>query len=299
MAQPYRGGRTPVDTLSGSVTPAGGSWSVSVEVGARYPRAVPEFLEVEIYRQLAEEALDRTIASVISPDAWFLKGATTGPALRRALVGQEFVAARRIGKLLLLDVDSGPTVGIRFGMTGTLLVDDRAGVEDMYYAPKRRLTKWDRWKVRFEDGGSLVVQDPRRLGGVQLEPDVSQLGPDAAAITAGELASALGESRTALKARLLDQSKVAGIGNLFADELLWRAGLSPLRPSDSLTPNEVRRLHRQLRRTVDLLGRRGGSHTGDLMEERHPGGRCPRDGTELIRSTVGGRTSWWCPTHQG
>jgi len=259
---------------------------------------VPEFLEVEIYRQLAEEALDRTIASVVSPDAWFLKGATTGPALRRALVGREFVAARRIGKLLLLDVDSGPTVGIRFGMTGTLLVDDRAGVEDMYYAPKRRQTKWDRWKVRFEDGGSLVVQDPRRLGGVQLEPDVSGLGPDAAAITAAELAAALGESRTALKARLLDQSKVAGIGNLFADELLWRAGLSPLRPSDSLTPNELRRLHRQLRRTVDLLGRRGGSHTGDLMEERYPGGRCPRDGTELIRSTVGGRTSWWCPTHQ-
>ena len=267
-------------------------------VGAGYPRAVPEFLEVEIYRQLAEEALDRTIASVISPDAWFLKGATTGPALRRALVGQEFVAARRIGKLLLLDVDSGPTVGIRFGMTGTLLVDGRAGVDDMYYAPKRRQTKWDRWKVRFEDGGSLVVQDPRRLGGVQLEPDVSQLGPDAAAITAGELAAALGESRAALKARLLDQSKVAGIGNLFADELLWRAGLSPLRASDSLTPNEVRRLHRHVRRTVDLLGRRGGSHTGDLMEERYPGGRCPRDGTELIRSTVGGRTSWWCPTHQ-
>jgi formamidopyrimidine-DNA glycosylase len=298
MAQPYRGGRTPVDTLSVGRQPRGGTLSVSVVIGARYPRAVPEFLEVEIYRQLAEEARDRTIASVISPDAWFLKGATTGPALRRALVGQEFVAARRIGKLLLLDVDSGPTVGIRFGMTGTLLVDDRAGVEDMYYAPKRRQTKWDRWKVRFEDGGSLVVQDPRRLGGVQLEPDVSGLGPDAAAITAGELGAALRESRTALKARLLDQSKVAGIGNLFADELLWRAGLSPLRASDSLTANEVRRLHRQLRRTVDLLGRRGGSHTGDLMEERYPGGRCPRDGTELIRSTVGGRTSWWCPTHQ-
>ncbi len=100
MAQPYRGGRTPVDTGSGSAV-----------VGARYPRAVPEFLEVEIYRQLAEEALDRTIASVISTDAWFLKGATTGPALRRALVGREFVAARRIGKLLLLDVDSGPDRG--------------------------------------------------------------------------------------------------------------------------------------------------------------------------------------------
>jgi formamidopyrimidine-DNA glycosylase len=259
---------------------------------------VPELLEVETYRQLAETALDRTVSSLSSPDAWFLKGAATGPALRRALVGHRFVAARRIGKLLLLDVDAGPTVGIRFGMTGTLVVDERAGVDPMYYAPKRQDPVWDRWKVRFGDGGSLAVNDPRRLGGVLLDPDVSGLGPDAIAITAAELAAAVSESRVPLKARLLDQSKVAGIGNLIADELLWRAALSPLRPSDSLSPTEVRRLHRNLGRTLADLTRGGGSHTGRLMEERRPGGRCPRDGTELTRSTVGGRTSWWCPGHQ-
>ncbi len=255
-------------------------------------------LEVETYRQLAVGALDRTIASVASPDAWFLKGAATGPSLRRALVGNRFVAARRIGKLLLLDVDAGPTVGIRFGMTGTLIVDDRAGVDQMYYAPRRRDPVWDRWKVRFEDGGSLVVEDPRRLGGVLLDPDVSGLGPDAMAITRAELATTLGGSRGPLKARLMDQSRVAGIGNLIADELLWRAGLSPLRPSNSLSPNEVRRLHRHLGTTLADLTRGGGSHTGRLMDERQTGGRCPRDGSELIRSTVGGRTSWWCPGHQ-
>ena len=263
-----------------------------------YPRAVPELLEVEAFRQLAELALDRTIASVVSPDAWFLKGAATGPALRGVLVGHRFVAARRIGKLLLLDVDSGPTVGLRFGMTGTLIVDDRAGVDQMRYAPRRREPAWDRWSVRFGDGGSLVVQDPRRLGGVLLDPDVSVLGPDATTITPPELAAALRDSRIALKARLLDQSRVAGIGNLIVDELLWRAGLSPLRPSGTLTPNEVRRLHRNLGRTISDLTERGGSHTGRLMDERHPGGRCPKDGTELTRSTVGGRTSWWCPGHQ-
>jgi formamidopyrimidine-DNA glycosylase len=259
---------------------------------------VPELLEVETYRRLAEVALDRTVASVATPDPWFLKGAATGPALRRALVGHRFVAARRIGKLLLLDVDSGPTVGIRFGMTGTLAVDDRAGVDQMRYGPKRRNPVWDRWKVRFEDGGSLVVHDPRRLGGVLLDPDVSSLGPDATTITPAELAATLRGSRIALKARLLDQSKVAGIGNLIADELLWRAGLSPLRPSDSLTPNEVRRLHRHLGRTIADLTEGGGSHTGRLMDERRLDGRCPRDGTELTRSTVGGRTSWWCSGHQ-
>jgi formamidopyrimidine-DNA glycosylase len=255
-------------------------------------------LEVETFRQLAESALDRTVSSVVSPDAWYLKGAATGPALRRALVGHRFTTARRIGKLLLLDVDSGPTVGIRFGMTGTLVVDDRRGVDQMRYGPRRRDPAWDRWRVRFEDGGALVVHDPRRLGGVLLDPDVSGLGPDAMAITPAELAATLGQSRAPLKARLLDQSRVAGIGNLIADELLWRAALSPLRPSDSLTPTEVRRLHRNLGRTLADLTRDGGSHTGDLMEERRTGGRCPRDGTELTRSTVGGRTSWWCAGHQ-
>ncbi len=183
-------------------------------------------------------------------------------------------------------------------MTGTLVVDGLAGVEELRYAPRRRDPTWDRWTVGFEDGGSLVVQDPRRLGGVLLDPDVSSLGPDATAITPAELAATLRGSRTALKARLLDQSRVAGIGNLIADELLWRAGLSPLRASDSLTANEIRRLHRHLGRTLSDLTDRGGSHTGGLMDERRTGGRCPRDGTELTRSTVGGRTSWWCSAHQ-
>jgi formamidopyrimidine-DNA glycosylase len=263
-----------------------------------YPRAVPELLEVETYRQLAESALDRPIASVASPDAWFLKGAATAPLLRRVLVGHRFVAARRIGKLLLLDVDAGPTVGIRFGMTGSLVVDGRVGVDEMRYAPRRHEAAWERWGVRFEDGGSLVVHDPRRLGGVTVDPDESRLGPDATTITASQLAAAVRGSRAPLKARLLDQSQVAGVGNLIVDEVLWRAALSPLRPSDSLTPNEIRRLHRQLGRTIGDLTEGGGSHTGRLMDERRPGGRCPKDGTELTRSTVGGRTSWWCPDHQ-
>ncbi len=255
-------------------------------------------LEVETYRQLAETALDRTVVSVASPDAWFLKGAATAATLRRVLIGHRFTAARRIGKLLLLDVDSGPTLGIRFGMTGTLAVDGTPGVEQMRYAPERRDPVWDRWRVRFEDGGSLVVNDPRRLGGVLLDPDVSGLGPDATTITPAQLAATLRKSKAPLKARLLDQSRVAGIGNLIVDELLWRAGLSPIRPSDTLTPNEVRRLHRHLGRTLADLSQGGGSHTGRLMDERRPGGRCPRDGSELTRSTVGGRTSWWCSGHQ-
>jgi formamidopyrimidine-DNA glycosylase len=261
---------------------------------------MPELVEVERYRVLAERAIDRTIATVESTDGWFLKGAATAQLLEGVLAGSRFTAARRIGKLLLLDVDVdvGPVVGIRFGMTGTLLVDGDDAVGQLLYGPTVRSSAWERWAVTFADGGRMVVHDPRRLGGVTLDPDVSGLGPDAASIGMGGLTTALAGSAAPLKARLLDQSRLAGVGNLIADEVLWRAGLSPLRPAGSLDNTEVRRLHRALECTLADLSDRGGSHLGDLMEERHPGGVCPKDGRSLTRSTVGGRTSWWCPLHQ-
>jgi len=267
-------------------------------------------IEVESYRMLAEQTLGRTIESVDSPDDWFLKGGASGPLLQEILVGSQFVAARRIGKLLLLDVDTdvdvdvdvdvdaGPVIGIRFGMTGTLLVDGDDAVGQLLYAPTRRQQIWERWAVTFADGGRMVIHDPRRLGGVSLDPDVSGLGPDASSVGAAGLAAALAGSSAPLKARLLDQSRLSGVGNLIADEVLWRAGLSPLQPAGSLTSVEVRRLHRTLVRTLADLTARGGSHMGDLMGERHVGGICPNDGCPLTKSTVGGRTSWWCPAHQ-
>jgi formamidopyrimidine-DNA glycosylase len=259
---------------------------------------VPELIEVERYRTLATGALGRKIATVNSPDPWFLKGATDGALLSGLLVSRQFTDARRIGKLLLLDVDDGPVIGLRFGMTGTLHVDGDDAVGELLYSPTRRDAAWERWSVTFADGGRLVVHDPRRLGGVSLDPDVSGLGPDATAIRAAALAAALSSSSAPLKARLLDQSRIAGIGNLLADEILWRAGLAPQRPATSLSPVETRRLHRHLGRTLSDLTTRGGSHLGDLMPERQVGGICTKDGTPLERTTVGGRTSWWCPAHQ-
>ncbi len=100
-----------------------------------------------------------------------------------------------------------------------------------------------------------------------------------------------------LKARLMDQERLAGVGNLLADEILWRAAIDPGRRTP-LDDDELRTLHKSLRSTLKLLDRRGGSHMGDLMEERQPGGHCPRDGAELLHAQVGGRTTYWCPVHQ-
>src|SRR5690606_8190856 len=167
------------------------------------------------------------------PDRWILKNGTT-PARLRSLVGDRFVAARRLGKLLLLDAAAGPTLGIRFGMTGVLELDGARGVEQLRWSSRRQERRWIRFELDFADGGRLALRDPRRLGGVELEPDESRLGPDAMEITAAELRRAL-DSAAPLKARLMDQARVAGLGNLLTDEVLWRAGLDPARPARSLS----------------------------------------------------------------
>ena len=260
---------------------------------------VPELAEVDAYRRLATRALGRTVAEVVAPDAWYLRRGLDAGALTEALVGRRFVDARRLGKLLLLDTDKdGPVLALRFGMTGRLLVDGTAGVDELLYSSNQELERWDRFGVRFTDGGDLRIRDPRRLGGVELGPPEDRLGPDALSITGDELVSALGRTQAPLKARLLDQARLAGVGNLAADEVLWRAGLDPARPAGTLSPKEVDHLHDQLVATLRDLIAKGGSHAGDLQSQRRPGGLCPRDGTPLVRRTVGGRTTYSCPKHQ-
>jgi formamidopyrimidine-DNA glycosylase len=260
---------------------------------------VPELPEVEAYRRLALRALGRPVARVRVGDRRFLRGGLTPSRLRCVLVGHCFSAARRRGKLLVLDLDDGHRLALRFGMTGRLKVDGASALERLVYAPARHEARWDRLSVAFTDGGSLVVSDPRLLGGAVVDPDEDALGPDALELTAAELRRALGSSAVALKTRLMDQAHLAGVGNLVADEVLWRASLSPLRPAGSLSAAERRRLLHHLRGTLAELLRRGGSHTGELMAERRPGGLCPRCGGELRHERLGGRSSWWCPAHQG
>jgi len=263
------------------------------------PLSVPELPEIESYRLQAERrALHRVVAAVSADDAWYLKRGLSTSAASAALVGAAFVAARRRGKLLLLDTDTEAVLGLRFGMSGRLVVDGLVDIETLRYSSNRPDPRFDRFAVQFSDGGDLRIRDPRRLGGVELEPDEERLGPDALAVTPATLGRALAGSEAPLKARLMDQARVSGVGNLIADEVLWRASLSPLRPAGGLRPPEVRRLARHLKGALDDLIDRGGSHTGDLMAERRPGGHCPRDGTALLRAVVGGRTTWWCPRHQ-
>ena len=258
---------------------------------------MPELLEVEAYRRLAERVVDLEVVAVRAPDPWFLKGGLDAATVVGAVEGRRLTGARRIGKLLLLDTD-GPTLGLRFGMTGVLDVDGVDGIERLEYGSSRRDPAWDRFTLELEGDRALRLRDARRLGGVELDPDEARLGVDATALTPATLQSVLGDSQAPLKARLMDQARVAGLGNLLTDEALWRAGLDPARAAGGLSPAEQRRLLTHVRRTLDELGERGGSHTGDLQASRRRGGICPRDGAELERRTVGGRTTYSCPLHQ-
>ncbi len=261
---------------------------------------MPEILEVELYKGLAEKALNREIVRAAMVDARYGRGGTTARQLTTALVGRSFTRARRRGKLLLLDSQDGPTLGVRFGMTGGLVVDHEEALDRLIYGPGVFNEKWVRARFDFADGGHMALHDPRRFGSLELAPDEERLGPDALGATLPQLRAALGVSSTSaapLKARLLDQARLAGVGNLLADEMLWRSSLNPERRT-ALTELELAALHNAMRTTLRQLGRRGGSHTGDLMEERRRDGHCSLDGAPLRRSTVGGRTTFWCPAHQ-
>ncbi len=267
---------------------------------------MPEILEVESARKLIEEcALDRVVATVVADDAWYLKRGLTASALEASLPGRRFRAARRRGKLLLVDTGPtarsrvpGPVLGMHLGMSGRVVIDGNEAGDPLLYTSNADRHDWYRFRVVFADGGSLALRDPRRLGAVELDPDEDRLGVDALELTRADLDRVLAHSRAPLKAVLMDQARIAGLGNLLVDEALWRAGLDPARPAGSLDARERAALFRAIRATLRILGRRGGSHTGGLMPSRTPGGVCPRDGAPLLRRAVGGRTTYSCPMHQ-
>jgi formamidopyrimidine-DNA glycosylase len=258
---------------------------------------VPEGVEIEIYRLAAEAAVGKTIASIDASDSWFLKGDTTAEVLDDVMVGADVIGTDRVGKLLLLELDTA-TVGLRFGMTGRLLVSDSAPIEKLKYSSDKNDPVWDRFKVFFTDGTDMRIRDPRRLGGVELEPDTSKLGPDIFLFKPKDLDARVLVGDVAIKARLLDQSRLAGVGNLIADETLWRARIDPARPASTIAGKDRQRLIRCLRGVARDFLRDGGSHTGRLQSSRVRGGHCPSDGTALERRTIGGRTTYSCPDHQ-
>ena len=248
---------------------------------------MPELPEAERARQQIERAVGREIVAVDDRDTYVCRPHAPGE-IAAALVGRRLTSAHRRGKFLWAQTDDGgPDLGLHLGMAGRIAVDEPP-------APNR----WDRFVLDFADGGRLALRDKRRLGRAVIEPDFSHVGPDAAEVGRDDFRARVGRGTAPLKARLLDQGVIAGVGNLLADEALWRARLSPRRAAGELSTDELDRLRRALRAATRDAIRLGGVHTGRFMAHRERGGRCPRCGSPLERGTVGGRTTYWCPRCQ-
>jgi formamidopyrimidine-DNA glycosylase len=247
---------------------------------------MPELPEAERARLQIERALDREIVAVDDRDTYVCRPHAPGD-IAAGLIGRRLTAAHRRGKFLWADTDGGgPELGLHLGMAGHIVVDE---------PPHER---WDRFALEFADGGRLALRDRRRLGRALLAPDFSHVGPDAAEVGRDAFRERIGRGHAPIKARLLDQGAIAGVGNLLADEILWRARLNPRRETGSLSVEELDTLRRELRAAVRSAVRLGGAHTGDLIAHRERGGACPRCGTTLERATIGGRTTFWCPVCQ-
>jgi formamidopyrimidine-DNA glycosylase len=271
---------------------------------------VPELPEVETARLLiAEQGLGRRITGVDDADRFVCRPHTPGQ-LRDALVGRMLTSANRRGKTMWCETSEaglstvpGPDLGIHLGMSGRIVVVSPDGLASWGGdRPGRNAqpvkAEWDRFTLEFADGGRLALFDKRRLGRIRLNPDIDALGPDALEVTPEQFRDLITKGTIAVKARLLDQSKIAGVGNLLADEALWQARIAPAAQVDSLRPSEVDRLYGALRSVLRSAIENGGAHTGDVIAARHEGGVCPRCGAEMKHGTVGGRSTWWCSREQ-
>ena len=247
---------------------------------------MPELPEAERARQQIERVLGRRIVAVDDTDTWVCRPHAPGE-IAAALTGRRLSRAHRRGKFMWVETDRGPELGLHLGMAGRIAVDEPPATN-----------AWDRFSLGFEDGGRLALHDRRRLGRVVLQPDLSHVGPDAGEVSREAFRARVGRGRIALKARLLDQGAISGVGNLLADETLWQARLCPLRPCDTLSAPELDALRRVLRRSIRAAIRHGGVHTGEFIAARERDGACPRCGAPLARATVGGRTTYWCPAEQ-
>jgi formamidopyrimidine-DNA glycosylase len=267
---------------------------------------VPELPEVETIRaQLAPRLEGRSLARVEILDPRLTRPSDLFEVAEE-LEGDRVTSVERRGKYLLLRLESGLVLLVHLRMTGSFA-----------FAPASH----ERASLELDDGSRLVYRDVRRFGtwlvleGAELDLYLaSKNGPEPLGprFTAGWLGAQLARRRAPLKAVLLDQRVVAGLGNIYADEALWRARLSPLRAANDLSQGEVARLHRAIRAALRAGIERQGStlrdyatpdgFAGSMQEEFRVYGRdglpCPRCRTPIAKARVGGRGTWFCPRCQ-
>jgi formamidopyrimidine-DNA glycosylase len=274
---------------------------------------VPELPEVETIRSgLAPGLAGRTLERVVIRDPRLTRPEPP-EAVAAALTGERVADVRRRGKYLVVAFESGRHLLVHLRMTGTVLHPATEGREDETHV---------RAVVRLDDGSDVVYRDVRRFGTWELlEPGeleeyfaARRLGgePLERGFTSARLATALAGRRLPVKAALLDQRAVAGVGNIYADEALWYARVHPLAPAGELDAAQVAALRNGIRKALRLGIRRqgatlrdyrgAGGESGSMQDEFRVYGRegepCGRCGTPIAKTRVAGRGAWYCPSCQ-
>jgi formamidopyrimidine-DNA glycosylase len=273
---------------------------------------MPELPEVESIRRRLAPVLEGRLLQRVEITDPRLTRPVDPVVVASELEGERVAILDRRGKYLIVRFDSGRALLIHLRMTGSLLHGDG---EELPGDTHRRAV------VRLDDGSDVAYRDVRRFGTwLLLEPDEvdayvdARVGrePLAEAYRAKHLAERLRGRRAPVKAAILDQRTVAGVGNIYADEALWRARVHPLTPAEALTADEVRALHRGIRNALQAGIRRQGStlrdyrlpdgEQGRAQEEFKVYGRggepCDRCGTPIDKIRVAGRGTWYCPSCQ-
>jgi formamidopyrimidine-DNA glycosylase len=272
---------------------------------------MPELPEVQhAADSLGEQIVGRRIVEVSHLD-WPRMVEAPSPELFCALLAGRVVrTAGRRAKWVLLELDGGWTLALHLRMSGYLAVRGPDAVPDQH----------TRLVLRLDDWRQVFFHDTRKFGRARLldAAGVASLGaahgvePLGEAFTPDLLGRLLHARRRAVKPLLLDQSVVAGIGNIYADEALWRAAIHPLRPSHTLDDDEVARLHAAIRAALDAGLRNGGSTLRDYrnaygaagQNQQHfnaydrAGQPCARCGEAIIRAVVAQRGTHYCPACQ-
>lgn len=259
---------------------------------------MPELPDVEnLKRYLDATALHKEIRGIVVRQKRVLKGVSSH-RLKRALTGQSFISSERHGKHLFLCLQNGRALGMHFGMSGGL----------KYFQDEADDPKHDRMRLSFSNGFHLAYVSQRMLGKIRLLDSVEdfigreQLGPDALAVDFASFDGMLADGRGVIKSLLMNQKRIAGIGNIYSDEILFQAGIHPRARTADLNHERRKSLFRKMREVLRTGIKRhadpGKMPRTYLLSRRTEGRGCSRCSGSIKKTNISGSTAYYCPSCQ-
>lgn len=259
---------------------------------------MPELPDVEVYRRYIDSTSMQQRIDNVHVESPSILHETTPQALGRVMNNEVFHTTSRHGKYLFVELSNEQWLFMHFGMSGKL----------KYFKGQSHTPDYTRLLISFVDDYHLAYIAPRKLGRIGLTDSPKQwvennkLGPDVLEISEDDFLNLASQRRGSVKSWLMDQEALAGIGNIYSDEILFKSHLHPKRTVNSLTESELKQLHKNISKVlntaIDADADPGKLPSSYLLPHRDKGGRCPGCKGELALIKVGGRTAWYCPSCQ-